>query len=53
MQTNTGIIEHFASDEERKKAGFDLPLTNSEYEHVKPMNRAQRRAWAKQQKRSK
>lgn len=50
MQTSTGEIGMFKDEDEAKKRGFDKMLTPKEYEHVKPMNRAKRRAWAKEQR---
>jgi len=51
MQTSTGKIGQFESEEAAKRAGFDKILSKEQYNHVKPMNRAQRRKWARDQKR--
>jgi len=36
--------------EKLMKQGYDIPLSNKEYDTLHPMNRAQRREWAKKNK---
>lgn len=40
-------IEHFKTTDEAQKKGYSIHLSENEYKIVKPMNRRQRREWAK------
>jgi hypothetical protein len=50
MNTETGALAKFETDEDAKAAGYELPLTEEQYRELAPMNRHQRRAWAAQQR---
>lgn len=50
MQPVTFEIGKFESEIEAKKKGFDISITNKQYDKLKPMNRKQRREWARKNK---
>ena len=47
MQSETGMLGLFKSEKEAKEKGFDVPLTNKQYEYLKPLTRNQRKRWRK------
>lgn len=51
MQSSTGEIKQFSSEVEAKKAGFDVSLTENQYNKLKPMSKNQRKAWNKKLRR--
>ena len=52
MDTKTGSIAMFETEEDARKAGYDLPLKKEDAERLMPMNRQQRRAWAAKQRKA-
>lgn len=50
MNPDTGAIATFETEEDARKAGHTVPLSDAESRRLMPMNRHQRRAWAKQQR---
>lgn len=47
MHSASMDIKEFNSDEDAKKAGYNIPLTRAEAGMLSELNRAQRRQWAK------
>ena len=47
MHSKTMDIQEFPSALVAQEAGYDIPLTPAQADHLKDMNREQRRAWAK------
>lgn len=47
MDTRTGAIARFEMDEDAVGAGFREKLTEAQAAMLQPMNRAQRREWAR------
>jgi hypothetical protein len=52
MHDITMDVKEFDSDEAAKKAGYNIPLTKPEFGLLSEMNRAQRRQWLKDQRKS-
>lgn len=52
MNPNTGAIGFFENEKDAKKAGHTVEVPKQEVERVFTMNRAARRAWAKEQRKS-
>lgn len=49
MNSDTGHIKAFATEEDAIKEGYDLPLTTRQLAHVKPMSLKERKAWARKE----
>lgn len=52
MNKNTGAIAIFETDEDARKAGHTVKLSEAEFDMLKPMNRKERRAWASKSRRA-
>lgn len=50
MQTKTGAIAVFETDDDAKAAGHTMPLTEKEATLPRDMNRHDRRKWAAEQR---
>jgi hypothetical protein len=50
MHNITMDIKEFDSQEEAEKQGYKIPLTPKEANYLSGKNRAQRRQWAKEQR---
>lgn len=49
-ETMKALEQQFSSAEELQKAGFTVPIPGAEFPAVQGMNRKQRRAWLKAQR---
>lgn len=52
MHSNTMDIMEFDNQEAAVKAGYTIPLKKEEADLLQPLNREQRRAWLKMQRKS-